>query len=73
MARRRVPERAQRHLIFALAGSYLALFGLVLCQALRGQSIAKPDSLSLESFAAWLVFTVVAVVICKPRKTIHDC
>jgi hypothetical protein len=72
MARRRVPGRTQRHLVFALAGSYLALFGLVLFQALRGQSIAKPDSLSLESFAVWLVLTAMVVVICRPRKTIHD-
>jgi hypothetical protein len=73
MARRGVPERTQRHLVFALAGSYLALFALILWQALRGQSIAKPDSLSLESFAVWLALTATAVVLCRPRKTLHDC
>ncbi len=73
MGRRRVPERTQRHLVFAVAGSYLALFMLLLFQALRGQSIARPDSLSLESFALWLVLTAIAVFIWKPRKTIHDC
>jgi hypothetical protein len=70
MGRRRVPERAQRQLVFALAGSYLALFGLILWQALRGQSIARPDSLSLASFAGWLVLTAVAVIIFRPRKAI---
>jgi len=70
MGRRRVPERAQRQLVFALAGSYLALFGLILWQALRGQSIARPDNLSLASFAGWLVLTAVAVVIFRPRKAI---
>ncbi len=64
IARRRVPagERTQRNLIFAAAASYLGLFGLVLWQAFRGQSIAQPDSVTLESFAAWLVVTAVVVV-----------
>jgi hypothetical protein len=64
MARRRLrpDERTQRNLIFAAAASYLALFGLVLWQAFRGQSIAQPDGLSLESFAMWLVLTVVTMV-----------
>ena len=45
------------------AASYLGLFGLVLWQAFRGQSIAQPDSVTLESFAAWLVVTAVAVFV----------
>jgi hypothetical protein len=73
MSRRQVPERTQRRLVFAVAGSYMALFLLLLFQALRGQSIARPDGLSLESFALWLVLTAIAVFIWKPRKTIHDC
>ena len=64
IARRRArpDERTQRNLIFAAAASYLALFGLVLWQAFRGQSIAQPDGLSLKSFAVWLVLTVVTMV-----------
>jgi hypothetical protein len=64
IARRRVPvdARTQRNLVFAAATSYLALFGLILWQAFRGQSIVQPDGLSLEVFAMWLVFTAVAVV-----------
>jgi hypothetical protein len=63
MARRaRASERTQRNLIFAATTSYLALFGLILWQAFRGQSIAKPDGLTLESFAMWLVATALAVV-----------
>jgi hypothetical protein len=69
IARRRsvVDDRTQRNLIFAIAGSYLALFGLILWQAFRGQSIARPDSLSLASFAAWLVFTTAAVLLINQR------
>jgi hypothetical protein len=67
--RRRPPdERTQRNLIFALAGSYLALFGLVLWQAFRGQSIVQPDSLTLESFAMWLVLATVAVIAIGRRQ-----
>jgi hypothetical protein len=67
MARRRyaAEDRTQRNLVFAMAASYLALFGLVLWQAFRGQSIAQPDSLSLAGFAAWLVLTAVAVIAIK--------
>jgi hypothetical protein len=61
-------DRAQRNLIFAVAASYLALFGLILWQAFRGQSIARPDSLSLASFTAWLVLTAVAVVVIRDKK-----
>jgi hypothetical protein len=69
MARRRgrVDDRTQRNLIFAAAASYLTLFVLILWQAFRGQSIAQPDRLSLASFAAWLVATVVAMVVIRGR------
>jgi hypothetical protein len=55
-------ERTQRHLVFAMAASYLALFGLILWQAFRGQSIAQPDSVSLEGLAVWVLLTAVAVI-----------
>ncbi len=61
-------DRGQRNLIFAAAASYLALFGLILWQAFRGQSIARPDSLSLAGFTVWLVATAVAVVVIRGKK-----
>ena len=71
IARRRsaADERTQRNLIFAAAASYLALFGLILWQAFRGQSIAQPDSLSLAGFAAWLALTAVAVIAINHRHS----
>jgi hypothetical protein len=63
-------EGTQRDLIFAVAGSYLALFGLILWQAFRGQSIARPDSLSLASFTAWLVLTAITVIAIRGKKGI---
>ena len=67
----RASERTQRNLIFAAATSYLALFGLVLWQAFRGQSIAQPDGLTLESFAVWLVGTAVVVVVISSKQATH--
>jgi hypothetical protein len=70
IARRRTSAdgRTQRNLIFAAAASYLTLFGLILWQAFRGQSIAQPDSLSLEGFAMWLVLTATAVFVIHRRQ-----
>jgi hypothetical protein len=72
IARRRFApdDRTQRNLVFAIAASYLALFGLILWQAFRGQSIAQPDSLSWASFSAWLVLTAVAVIAIRGKKGI---
>jgi hypothetical protein len=61
IGRRRVAPDEQRKLVFAIFTSYLGLFGLLLWQAFRGQSIAQPDGLMLASFAVWLGLTVVAV------------
>ena len=63
-------EWGRRNLIFVAAASYLALFGLILWQAFRGQSIAQPDSLSLASFTAWVLLTAVALVLIKGKKGI---
>ena len=73
IARRKAPAsgRTQRNLIFAAATSYLALFGLVLWQAFRGQSIAQPDGLTLESFAVWLMATAIAVVVISSKQVAH--
>lgn len=65
-------QRTQRHLVFAMAASYLALFGLLLWQAFRGQSIAQPDRLMLGSFAMWLVLTAVTMVAIHPWWRVHE-
>jgi hypothetical protein len=71
LARRRPApdERIQRNLVFAIAASYLAFFGLILWQAFRGQSIAQSDSVSLESLAAWVLVTAVAVIAIGRRRS----
>jgi hypothetical protein len=73
IAHRKAPasERTQRNLIFTAATSYLVLFALIFWQALRGQSIAQPDGLTLESFAVWLLGTAVAVVVISGKQATH--
>jgi hypothetical protein len=68
IGRRGLPQGTQRLLIFSFAGSYLALFFLLLWQAFRGQPIVQPDRLTVESFAVWLMLTAVAVVIFKRKE-----
>jgi hypothetical protein len=64
MARRRpaMVARVQRRLVFVVAGSYLGVFGLLLWQAFRGQSIAQPDGLAVATFAGWIALTGVMIV-----------
>jgi hypothetical protein len=67
--RRALDERTQRNLVFAMAASYLAFFGLILWQAFRGQSIAQPDSVSLGCLALWVLLTAVAVIAIGIRRS----
>ena len=56
-ARRRVAA------VFVAAGSYLTLFGILVWQAWRGESIVGPDGQTLAVALAWLVATAVAMAI----------
>jgi len=44
------------------AGSYFALFALLLIQALCGQSVLNPDALTMATFAAWALITAICAV-----------
>jgi hypothetical protein len=46
--------------VFVLAASYLTFIAILAWQALRGQSIAEPDSSTLTVLAIWLAVTVGA-------------
>jgi hypothetical protein len=58
LARRRVADAARFRLILIVAGSYAALFGLLLWQALRGQSVAAPDAAAAAAMISWGLATV---------------
>ena len=50
------------------AASYAGLFGILLWQALRGQSIIRPDAITIELLAAWAAVTVVALILVVMRR-----
>jgi len=59
-SRRLRASRAQRaRLVLSLAGSYLGLFGILLWQALRGQSLLAPDARTATALLGWAALSVV--------------
>ena len=53
LARRRLSDTVRVRLTLTASASYVALFGILLSQALRGQPVLAPDALTLALFAAW--------------------
>jgi len=47
---------------FAVAGSYLALAGILAWQALRGEPITAPQPATLAAFAIWLAGTAAGLI-----------
>lgn len=71
LRRWRRPESARVKAVLVGTASYAALFGLLLWQALRGQSLASPDATALASLGAWAVLTlggVAAIAAGSPRQ-----
>jgi hypothetical protein len=48
--------------VFVTAASYFGLFLILLWQALRGESIVQPGSLTLVALGVWFAATVVALI-----------
>jgi hypothetical protein len=63
LGRRRVGDTVRERWIKIAGASYVALFGILLSQALRGQSVIAPDTLTLLVLAAWVVVTGAAAAI----------
>ena len=57
LGRRRGTDRARARLAVVAGASYLLLFGLMLWQALRGQSFVTPDGTMLAALAIWAAAT----------------
>jgi hypothetical protein len=49
--------RVRSRVIKLISASYAALFAILIWQALRGQSLAAPDALTLVVLAAWAALT----------------
>jgi hypothetical protein len=63
LAHRRVSDRRRVRLTIIAAASYVALFGILVSQALRGQPLLAPDALTAGLFWVWAVASVVAVAV----------
>jgi hypothetical protein len=64
LSRRRTFNQRQRLLLVISGGAaYLGLLGLLTWQALRGQSVIAPDTLTWTAYAGLLGFVLIAVTI----------
>lgn len=61
LRRRRLSSDAKVRLTFTAAGSYFALFAILLAQALRGEPVLHPDALTLETLGVWALATAFCV------------
>jgi hypothetical protein len=73
-ARRARWSEARRVRLMLGAGiSYVSLLGILLWQALRGQSLILPDASTGGALVAWLALTLVLVgqAVRRPRASGH--
>jgi hypothetical protein len=59
LRRRRLPSNARTRLILTAAGSYFALFAILLAQALRGQALLDPDAVTMGALGGWALVTML--------------
>lgn len=67
VTRRRRDQQHDADLVRAAAVSYGALFGILVVQALRGESLIGPSAVTLALFGVWAVATLVSVVVIRMR------
>lgn len=70
LGRRRMSGVMRVRLIGVAASSYAALFGILLAQALRGQSIVVPDAFTVTLLAVWALVTAAAAA-AATRRPVH--
>jgi hypothetical protein len=68
LRRRRFVETRVR-LVMVAAASYVALFAILLWQALRGQSLVHPDGATIAALAAWVILTAAGVWLAATGRT----
>jgi hypothetical protein len=59
LTRRRGSDARAVRLTCVTAGSYFALFALLLVQALSGESVVAPSPMFLSAFTIWAVATAI--------------
>jgi hypothetical protein len=67
---RRYPMPVQVRLVFVAAGTYAGLVGLVLWQALRGQSLTHPDGLTLGALGVLLAVAGTTVALLARQRAV---
>jgi hypothetical protein len=60
LARRRLSDRVRVRLTITAAAGYVVLYGIVLSQALRGQSLLAPDVVTVALLAVWALGNAAA-------------
>ena len=63
LARRRVSDLVRVRLMITGAASYMALFALLLSQALRAQPLLAPDALTFALLSVWAIVTVAGAAV----------
>ena len=61
LRRRRSLESGRVRMVLVAASSYASVFVILLSQALRGQSLVRPDSVSIIALTVWAILTAVAL------------
>jgi hypothetical protein len=72
LRRTRVSQAKRVRLVFTLAGSYVSLVAIVFWQALRGQSLIAPDSLTLTALLAWAALTALSTWQALSRRALSS-
>jgi hypothetical protein len=66
--RRRSAGIARVRLVLVATASYTTLFGLLLWQALRGQSVMNPDSAMIGAIVVWAILTAAGSWLAATRR-----
>lgn len=66
--RRRLDETARVRAMFVATASYVALFAIVLWQALRGQSLVQPDGFTIGVFLVWAILSAIGEWFAATRR-----
>jgi hypothetical protein len=68
LTRRRGSDARAVRLTFVAAGSYFALFALLLVQALSGESVVAPSPAFVTAFALWALTTGIGLAVAMRRQ-----
>jgi hypothetical protein len=63
LRRRAVDDVRRVRTVWVAAGSYTAIFVILLTQALRGQSLVRPDALTMSVLVVWMVGSAAAFAV----------